>query len=142
MWLPFAAEASWITGKFDLLATFVGQNNTTDRSSFSVDLGRILLELSSQESTTTTELLDHLRQSTARSLSRSNTSSLQNCHESMLKFHALADLEAIHNHSQSTNPNKSALFMSLNKRINVLGPFNADKQYLLGIRRAAMQRLK
>lgn len=137
--LPFAIEASWVTGKWSKLKQslepFVGAFD----GDFNVGIGRALLALSLDDIQGFLEILDKLRHINARSLSATNTASLQACHEAMLRFHAIAEVEAISGVHDRSGTSKLALLLSLNKRLDILGAFLSDKQYLLGLRRATMQ---
>ena len=108
---------------------------------FNVGIGRALLALSEDDMSQFSIILDHLKRNTARGLSATNTISLQGCHDSLLKFHAIAEIEMLSS-AQDLDKNKNkkfSLLSSMDQRLNVLGPFVSDKQYLLGLRRAAMQ---
>ena len=109
---------------------------------FNVGVGRALLALSEENMSQFSSVLDQLRLSTVRGLSTTNTTSLQGCHDSLLKFHALAEIEMIGGAEEMHISKKSSLLSSMDQRLDVLGPFVSDKQYLLGLRRAAMQLCK
>ena len=109
-----------------------------DFNDFNVGIGRALVALASSDTQDLSTILDELRRTTVLSLSATNTSSLQTCHESMLQFHVLAELDAISTVKDSHGPGKSRVMTRLAQRLSILGPFLADKQYILGIRRAAM----
>ena len=138
--LPFACEASWVTGKWEKLDRYVGRASKTSAGSFNVEVGRALLALARKEKEAFIQIVDEVRRKTAKSLSPANTASLQACHNVLLKLHALTEIEAIsaeEKHDDSTG--KSALVVSLEQRLDLLGAFNSDKQFLLGLRRAVMQ---
>lgn len=105
---------------------------------FNIGIGKALLALSDADFGRFHVMLDQLRHINARSLSATNTTSLQICHSAMLRFHAITEVEAISG-VLSDELEKPALLSSLNKRLDVLGAFLSDKQYLLGLRRATMQ---
>ena len=136
--LPFATEASWVTGKWDKLKTYISEAPAAEND-FNAKIGRLLLALYENQTNLFAGLLKQLRAGTARSLSWTNTASLQECHELMLKFHVLAEIEAISGTLDLQHASKPDLFKSLNQRLEVLGPFVSDKQYILGLRRATMQ---
>lgn len=107
---------------------------------FNIGIGRALLALARNEKETFTQIVGDVRRRTARSLSATNTASLQACHNVLLRLHALTEIEAIgdaRKHDGSLD--KSALAVSLDQRLDLLGAFNSDKQFLLGIRRAVMR---
>lgn len=56
-----------------------------------------------------------------------------------LELHALFEVEKIAGLSTSTSDNKEALLEMLDARLRILGTATADKQYLLGVRRATMR---
>lgn len=136
--LPFAVESSWVTGKWAKLRQYLTPIPDTFGMDFNIGIGKALLALSDADFGRFNILLDQLRRLNARSLSATNTMSLQICHSAMLRFHAVTEVEAI----SGVLPDeceKPALLSSLNKRLDVLGAFLSDKQYLLGLRRATMQ---
>ena len=141
MSLPFATEASWVTGKWDKLKGYLSMSEASD-GDFNVGIGRALLALSEDNRSLFSSALDSLRLNTVRGLSTTNTTSLQGCHDSLLKFHALAELEMIGGAEEMHTSKKSSLLSLMDQRLDVLGPFVSDKQYLLGLRRAAMQLCK
>lgn len=140
--LPFATEASWVTGKWDKLKGYLSKSREVSDGEFNVGIGRALLALTKDNMSQFSSVLDQLRRSTVRGLSATNTTSLQGCHDSLLKFHALAEIEMISGVRKMDKNQKSSLLSSMDQRLDVLGPFVADKQYLLGLRRAAMQLCK
>ena len=135
--LPFATEASWVTGKWDKLRMYIDQAPPRT-GEFNVGIGRALLALADNQTEQFARILEDLRSFEIRSLSSTNTASLQECHSSMLRFHVLTELEAISGVQNDEDLDKPRLMASLNQRLNVLGPFLSDKQYILGLRRAAM----
>lgn len=137
--LPFAAEASWVTGKWKKLEQCVLLSNDALREDFNVGIGRALVALSQKDFERFSVTLDSLRQITAKGLSTSNTTSLQVCHDAMLKFHAIAEVETLSGILGSNEDDRLSLLSSLNRRLELLGAFVTDKQYLLGLRRATMQ---
>ena len=137
--LPFAVEASWVTGKWAKLRKYLTQSNLALGGEFNVGVGRALLALSQDETERFMNILDTLRQNIAKSLSTTNTTSLQSCHDPMLQFHVLTEMEAISGVRTKDDVEKPGLVRSLNQRLDVLGAFLSDKQYTLGLRRATMQ---
>ncbi|KAL9104639.1 MAG: hypothetical protein Q9163_000443 [Psora crenata] len=136
--VPFATEASWVTGKWEKLRMYINQS-TPETGDFNSDVGRALLALLDDRLDQFAMIIRNMRSFEARNLSTTSTASLQECHESMLRFHVLAELEAISGAQGADYVDKANLIESLNQRLEVLGPFVADKQYILGLRRATMQ---
>ena len=137
--LPFAAEACWVTNKFDQLQELLDRYADKITGDFNVGIGTALVALREGNGRRFSDILGSLRGATAQSLRRSNTMSLQACHDAMLKLHVLIEVELISGMPSRSEMEKSSLIASLNQRLNVIGAFVSDKQYLLGIRRAVMQ---
>jgi serine/threonine-protein kinase ATR len=137
--LPFAVEASWVTGKWAKLKKYLTESRLTLGGDFNVGVGSALLALSQDETDHFSDILDRLRQNTAKSLSATNAVSLQSCHDAMLQFHVLTEIEVISGIRNKEDMERSSLVKSLNQRLDVLGAFLSDKQYILGLRRATMQ---
>ncbi|KAL9594565.1 MAG: hypothetical protein Q9179_005333, partial [Wetmoreana sp. 5 TL-2023] len=137
--LPFACEASWVTGKWQRLEEYLADAPEILIGNFNIGVGRALLALARDSKEAFVHSLDDVRHRTAKNLSVTNTASLQACHDVLLKLHALTEIEAIAGIHKHGSLNKSALAASLGQRLDMLGPFISDKQYVLGLRRAAMQ---
>ncbi len=137
--LPFAIEASWVTGKWGKLGKYLSLSSNSLESDFNTGIGSALLALHNKEIEQFTIAVQKLRQNSARNLSTTTTASLQACHDVMLRFHILAEVEAISGVRAAGQCDRRALLESMERRIEVLGAFLSDKQYLLGLRRATMQ---
>ncbi|CAO1598571.1 serine/threonine-protein kinase M1 [Xanthoria calcicola] len=138
--LPFACEAAWVTGKWNKLEEYVGHASEQMTGNFNIGIGQALLALARNEKENFIQILGDVRRRTARTLSATNTASLQACHSILLRFHALTEIEAIGGaRTYDGSVDKSALTVSLDQRLDLLGAFNSDKQFLLGLRRAVMQ---
>lgn len=150
--LPFAAEASWATGRMDMLEKFVSIAPEEIGGDFNINIGRALLAVNHADGEAFDDMVRALREHIAGSMTTDNTSSLRACHDSMLKLHALSELEMIiyanklgRGNDNRPTPNVSAradVLASLDKRLEVVGAYIDDKQYLLGLRRAAMGLVK
>lgn len=137
--LPFAVEASWVTGKWTKLEQYLISSNEALQGDFNVGIGRALLALFHKEFDQFSSILNNLRLLTAKSLSITNTTSLQVCHEALLKFHVIMEIEAISGVLGADERGKQSLLLTMNQRLDLLGASGTDKQYLLGLRRASMQ---
>jgi len=137
--LPFATESSWVTGKWEKLRKYLLLSTENLEGDFNVGVGQALLALSEERFDGFSAIVNQLRQNTASGLSATNTSSLQGCHEALLKFHVLTEIEMISDERNVDKAERSSLRTSLDLRLDELGPFLSDKQYILGIRRAVMQ---
>ena len=128
-----------MTGKWAKLKKYLTESRLTLDGDFNVGVGSALLALSQDETDNFSDILDRLRQNTAKSLSATNAVSLQSCHDAMLQFHVLTEIEVISGIRNKEDMERSSLVKSLNQRLDVLGAFLSDKQYILGLRRATMQ---
>ncbi|KAI1003089.1 Protein kinase [Podosphaera aphanis] len=139
--LPLATESSWVTGRWSNLERYVFMPIQSMTEDFNVSVGRLLLVLQKNEQDQFSSDIKKIREKIARSLSTATTSSLNACHDTMLKLHVLTDLEIIAGTDTGTQKdlNICNVLGSLDRRLEVLGAYLNDKQYLLGIRRAAMQ---
>ena len=137
--LPFAAEASWVTGKWTKLKKYINMHSGSVSGDFNIGIGSALLALFDGQDNQFLETLDALRRSIAKSLSTTNTISLQACHDAMLRLHVLTEVELISGVGPAKDVDLPTLMTALSQRLEVLGAFSSDKQYLLGLRRATMQ---
>ncbi len=137
--LPFAIQASWVTGKWTKLKQYVSLSSNSLESDFDTGIGSALLALHDKDLDHFSVVVQKLRQNSARILSTTNTASLQACHDVVLRFHALAEMEAISGARSTADCDREVVLENMGRRIEVLGAFLSEKQYLLGLRRAAMQ---
>ena len=139
MALPLIAEAAWVTGKWEYLNVHLDRYHDAAPGDFNVGIGRALLALKEDDGQRFLDALHILRQDTAKSLTKSNTMSLQTCHEAMLKLHAITEIELLGGQAPGSMPDKPTMMSTLDQRLGIMGAFLSDKEYLLGIRRATMQ---
>jgi serine/threonine-protein kinase ATR len=137
--LPFATEASWATGRWAALEKYTSLLPKAPGEDFNVSIGRSLLALHKKDIDLFISTIQSLREQIACSLSTAATSSIAACHDTMLKFHVLTELEMIAGTAKGTSMERVNILESLSRRLEVIGAYLNDKQYLLGIRRAAMQ---
>ena len=105
---------------------------------FNVSVGSALLALYRKDTAEFTSTINSVREQIASSMSMASSLSIGACHDTMLKFHVLSELEMIAG-TDSPEVDHGKIIESLNKRLAILGAYLNDKQYLLGIRRAALQ---
>jgi serine/threonine-protein kinase ATR len=138
--LPFAAEAAWSAGKWTQLEKILGASAdrisgvTTD---FNVGVGKALLALYRTDEAEFKAITAALRGALSKGLSQSNTNSLQACHDTLVKLHALYEIEAISG-VMTPASEREVILENLDRRLDVIGAYTSDKQYLLGVRRATM----
>ena len=94
--VPFAVEASWTTGRWDALQRYLGMYSAGDvMEIFNVGIAQAFVSLRNKETGDFPDCIRKLREKVAASLSYTATSSLQACHDSMLRAHVLTELEHI-----------------------------------------------
>ncbi|KAA8650030.1 protein kinase MEC1 [Aspergillus tanneri] len=137
--LPFAVEASWITGKWGKLHDYLQLCSRQGTGDFNIGIGSAFDTFRHGSRGEFEAIINDLRLTVAKSLTTNSVTSLQSCHDSMLKLHALADVEAMANLKVGQNVTHSEISNILDRRLSVLGGHISDKQYLLGLRRATME---
>lgn len=135
--IAYAAEASWNTGKWHVLEQFLTSESSSQSQDFDIGVGNALLALRRQDQTCFRQTISNLRTNVISGFSLSATASFAGAHPHTIKLHALYELETISGMgNEKIEP--ELLMESLERRLDVLGAFTDSKQYLLGLRRAAM----
>ncbi|KAF2267881.1 hypothetical protein CC78DRAFT_565700 [Lojkania enalia] len=140
--LPFAAEAAWSTGKWEQLERILAspsEQHLQASLDFDVGVGRALIALRRNHGEDFKHIIKSLRQALAKGLSPAVTASLHACHDQLVKLHALYEVEAISGMSEDIPRERDQILENLDRRLDIIGAYTSDKQYLLGIRRATMQ---
>lgn len=137
--LPFAVEASWVTGKWDKLDEYLEMCPKQDTGEFNIGVGSALSALRHGNRAAFKEIINNLRYSVAKSLTTNSVASLQSCHDSILRLHALTEIESIADAGCVGHTSRSDILAALDRRLDVIGGYLSDKQYLLGLRRATME---
>ncbi|KAK8074965.1 Protein kinase rad3 [Apiospora hydei] len=137
--VPYAVEASWATGRWETMQRFMSRYEGDWTENFNVCIARTLLHLQAGRTKDFIEDLRTLRDRVGSSMTFTATSSLHAFHEVMLKCHVLTDIELIAGVNNEEGHHPQETLKTLNRRLEVLGSYVADKQYVLGIRRAAME---
>ncbi|KAF4759666.1 hypothetical protein HAV15_007320 [Penicillium sp. str.  len=135
--LPFAVEASWIMSRWDKLEGYLDLCAKQGTEEFNVGIGSALDALRQKQGESFTNKINELRLNVARSLTTNSVASLQACHDDMLRLHALSEVESIA--KAQSGQSRPGLLGALDRRLDVLGGYLSDKQYLLGLRRATME---
>lgn len=139
--IPYAVEASWATNRWKTLEQYLRLYNAGDVSEvFNLGIGQALLCLKEHNFASFQEQVRMLRDKVAGSMTYAATSSLKSCHDLLLRCHVLSDLEMIV--QDDLQSERQPLLTTLSRRLEVLGPYAGDKQYLLGVRRAAMELMR
>jgi serine/threonine-protein kinase ATR len=140
---PFAVEASWATNRWKTLEEYLRLYSAGDVSEvFDLGIGQALLSLKERDVAKFKEHVKMLREKVAGSMSYAATSSLRTAHDLMLRCHVLSDLEMIVDKPEAEDGTQQSILAALDRRLEVLGAYVGDKQYLLGVRRAAMELMR
>ncbi|KAL6361487.1 hypothetical protein LRP88_04956 [Fusarium phalaenopsidis] len=138
--MPYAVEAAWVTGRWQSLAKFSKRFHGDVVEDFNISVATIFAKLRNKSDfSELTLLVNDMRRKISASMSTSSTASLQACHDLLLKAHILTDLEIIMTTPTEDEVARQKSMSLLDRRLEVLGAYVNDKQYLLGIRRAAME---
>ncbi|KAF2644722.1 hypothetical protein P280DRAFT_390394 [Massarina eburnea CBS 473.64] len=140
--LPFAAEAAWSSGKYDQLEKILAMSPDrpmTTSMDFNIGVGKALLAMRYKTTGTFKQTIEDMRGALAKSMTPTATASLHASHDQLVKLHTLYELEAISGMSAYTTKNHQVVLDNLDRRLDILGAYTSDKQYLLGVRRASMQ---
>ncbi|KAI0384338.1 phosphatidyl inositol 3-kinase [Hypomontagnella monticulosa] len=140
--VPYAVEASWATGRWQTMDKFIAKYQGDRSENFNVSIAQGLLYLQKGWTKAFIDQMKTLRERVNASMNFSVTSSLQACHEPMLKCHVLTDLELIAGINNDGNQHPQEILKTLDRRLEVLGSYVNDKQYVLSIRRAAMELMR
>lgn len=132
-------EASWITGRWAKLHNYLQLRSEQETGGFNIGIGSALNSFRQGNKLTFRETINDLRLNVAKSLTGNTVTSFQSCHDSILKLHALVEVEYIANSDNGGGNPRSVVSDALDRRLDVLGGYITDKQYLLGLRRATME---
>ncbi|KAH8677021.1 hypothetical protein BGZ61DRAFT_520585 [Ilyonectria robusta] len=138
--MPFAVEAAWVTGRWPSLIKFTNRFHGDVIQDFNVSLATIFDKLhKNRASDEHLKTIRDMRDKISSAMNTSATASLQACHDHLLKCHVLTDLEIILAAKTGDEASHRKTMALLDRRLEVIGAYVNDKQYLLGIRRAAME---
>lgn len=128
-------------GKWEQLERLLGASSDVNPNvfiDFNVGVGLVLLALRHNKKADFQSGIAKLRELLAKSLSPSTTTSVQASHEVLVKLHALYEIEAVSGMSSGGTMKREVILENLDRRLDIIGAYTSDKQYLLGVRRAAM----
>jgi serine/threonine-protein kinase ATR len=72
-------------------------------------------------------------------MTESVTGSIRQCHHFLVQLHALSELQSVSEVLHERNVDITALTKTLESRLNLMGTYSVDKQYILSVRRAVLQ---
>lgn len=128
----YAMEAAWSTDRFKQLFSYLPNSGGYD---FASHVTEIMLAINENNDSKIPAMIEELYRTTASEFTPSTIASLHAGHDTLLKLHVLNDIEII---TSASSEDRMAVFETLRGRLDVLGSNVADKQYLLGVRRALM----
>lgn len=134
--LPIALEACWMTGDMAGLKRNIQHETWAREKGFNIGLGQALIASLDQQDDNLVGHIASLRTAVAQAMTEARTSSLQASHQDLKKLHMLYEFEVL---SSRDVPRISKFLDIADKRIAALGSYNADKQDILGLRRAIMR---
>ncbi|KAH8711053.1 Protein kinase rad3 [Beauveria bassiana] len=138
--MPYAVEAAWVTGRWESLGKFVEKFQGDLAQDFNMSLASIFSSLYKNKAHSgLNQTVQGMREKIGAAMTTSATASLQAAHDSLLKCHVLADLEVIINLRPDREDDRKQALGLLDNRLDIIGAYFYDKQYILGIRRAAME---
>ncbi|KAK9440315.1 phosphatidyl inositol 3-kinase [Metarhizium brunneum] len=138
--LPFAVEAAWVTGRWESLAKFTGRFQEDVAQDFNMSVACLFDSLYRRSGPDAFgKAIQSMQDKIASSMTASATASLNAAHEILLKCHVLTDLDVIINTKSGNEAERRRTLGLLDGRLEIIGGRFSDKQYLLGIRRAAME---
>ncbi|KAM0289256.1 hypothetical protein ACHAO9_006214 [Fusarium lateritium] len=138
--MPYAVEAAWVTGRWESLSKFAKRFHGDIIEDFNVSIATVFVKLMAKnEPVELSSIMNDIRVKISSSMNVASTSSLQACHDLLLKSHVLTDLEIIVGTKPGYDVARQKTMALLDRRLEVIGAYMNDKQYLLGIRRAAME---
>jgi len=137
--LPFAVEASWVTGNWTALDKYLSKSNEHTNGTYDIRMGYALSELRKRNIDAFVEWVNSARETVASTMTESATGSIRQCHHFLVQLHALSELQSVSEVLHQPEFDAGVLTRSLESRLNLMGTYPADKQYILAVRRAALQ---
>jgi serine/threonine-protein kinase ATR len=137
--LPYAVEASWVSGKWDALEKYLSSSNERTDLTYNIRVGYALSELRKQNMEEFMKRIDSAREGIAGMMTESATGSIRQCHPFLVQLHALSELQGISKELHQPQFDKSRLIQHYESRLNLMGTYSKDKRYILAVRRAAFQ---
>lgn len=129
-----------MTSRWESLEKFLQRFRGDKTQDFNISVAHLLVSLGKGDRFT--DFLASVRDKISSSMTNSATASLQAAHDLLLKCHVLTDLEIIVDAQKSTAEDRRKTIALLDARLQVIGAYFSDKQYVLGVQRAAMELLR
>lgn len=145
--LSIGVEASWLASDFNKLRQWLNRipANSSVINSFEVNIGRALLALEGEDYVKFRILINKAQKNISTVLESSQISSVIQIYDTIVRLHGLADFESIASIDKDRMTNNGSgiithreMSKKLNDRLDILGSYYPQKQYLLAFRRMAM----
>ncbi|KAF4947550.1 hypothetical protein FGADI_10333 [Fusarium gaditjirri] len=138
--MPYAVEAAWVTGRWESLTKFTKRFRGDPIEDFNISIATLFEQLRAKDKPEELiKIMKDIRVKISSSMNAASTSSLQACHDLLLKSHVLTDVEIIIGTKAGDEVGRQKTAALLERRLEIIGAYMGDKQYLLGIRRATME---
>ncbi|KAG9767193.1 hypothetical protein KCU95_g17617, partial [Aureobasidium melanogenum] len=140
--LSYITEACWTTERFDTLKDTLAGLSEDGQTDFNIGVARVLLAMQEKNQDAVSTMVNKLRNIVVKGITSVSGSSLQACHDVLLKLHIVYEIGALSGAigvPAAQDPAATSILAVMDKRLNVIGSYISDKQYLLGIRRAVMR---
>lgn len=136
--LPTIVEAQWMSGDLGAISRRLASGKAEPSTDFNIGVAKVLTAYREHRYEEVIALVPALRKLVTQGMTVACTSSVQASHDDLRRLHTLYEIEALRSVESSKAEEISA---TLEKRLSILGSYVADKQYVLGVRRAVMQSL-
>lgn len=133
--LPYSVEASWLAGNWRSLDKYLSMTSENARG-YDINLGRALHALQKQDMDQFRANLVIAREEVIGMMTETATGSVRQCHDLLVKLHGLAELQEITTNLDTAGYKESKLLKYMQSRLDVMGSYSRDKQYILALRRA------
>ncbi|KAH0357480.1 hypothetical protein KCU83_g998, partial [Aureobasidium melanogenum] len=140
--LSYITEACWTTERFDILKETLAGLSEDGQTDFNIGVARVLIAMQDKNQDAVSTMVNRLRNIVVKGITSVSGSSLQACHDVLLKLHIVYEIGALSGAIDvpaAQDPAATSILAVMDKRLNVIGSYISDKQYLLGIRRAVMR---
>ncbi|KAI4730691.1 hypothetical protein E4T49_01590 [Aureobasidium sp. EXF-10728] len=140
--LSYITEACWTTERFDTLKESLAGLSAETQTDFNVGVARVLLAMQEKDQDEVSIRVNKLRNIVVKGITSVSGSSLQACHDVLLKLHIVYEIGALSGAIDvpaAQDTAATSILAVMDKRLAVIGSYISDKQYLLGIRRAVMR---
>ncbi|KAI5307701.1 serine/threonine-protein kinase M1, partial [Ascosphaera atra] len=133
--LPIVIESTWLAGDWERLDKYLQQAADNQIDDFAVRLGSVLSSIRGNDERAMKSKIQSLRHMVAKGLTVNTVSSFRTSHESVLRLHALSELDNIINCEKTQ---AKSMLDEMDCKLSMLGGRVFDWQHILDLRRTAM----